>query len=214
MIATDSMNPAPNASRCSMTASSRTARRVTASAPSTLPAAATSAYSRALDTGEQVLLGVAGGVFEHFLEQTRQRLTDVRARTHASGDEIISLHRQILQAERRIRGPDRGDALPEDVSRPHQQIVCVFTRLREPFADARCVAWIGVIPAPFPNGPPALDVPVRALEPDQQRRWILCDVRRHEHRIPRQLVHATGVAQLGKPDARRADVPPQGDKFR
>src|SRR6267143_215141 len=213
-IATDSMKPAPNATRSSMTCSSRTARRVTASAPSTLPAAATSAYNSALDTGQEIALGVARRIFEHFFEQARQCCSHVRPGPDAGGDQVIAFHSQILQAERRIRGPDRGDALPEGVSRPHQQIVSVFTRLREPFADARCVAWIGVIPAPFADGPPALDVPVRALEPDQQRRWILGNVRRHEHRISRQMVHATRVAQLGKPDARCADVPPQGDKFR
>jgi len=49
-MATDSMNPAPNATSSSITRSSRTARRVTASAPSTLPAAATRAYNNALDT--------------------------------------------------------------------------------------------------------------------------------------------------------------------
>ena len=68
MIATDNMNPAPNARKCSITLSCSAARRVTASAPSTLPAAATRAYTRALDTGQQVLLGVARRIFEDFLE--------------------------------------------------------------------------------------------------------------------------------------------------
>src|SRR5712691_8604905 len=72
------MNPAPNATKCSMSLSSLVARRVTASAPSTLPSAATSAYTSALDTGEEILLGVLGRVVEHLAEQALQHLPHLR----------------------------------------------------------------------------------------------------------------------------------------
>src|SRR2546430_15240671 len=68
-MATASMNPAPNATKCSMTARPRAARRVTASAPSRLPSAATSAHTRALDMGEQVLLRIAARVLEYPAKQ-------------------------------------------------------------------------------------------------------------------------------------------------
>src|SRR6266508_2500906 len=108
-MATDSMNPAPNATSSSMTRSSRTARRVTASAPSTLPAAATRAYNNALDTREQVFLGIAGRVLEHFFQQPCERLAHIGTGPHAGGDEIVALHREVLQAERRVSGANCGD---------------------------------------------------------------------------------------------------------
>src|SRR5436189_1338699 len=87
-MATDSMKPAPNATSKSMTRSSRTARRVTASAPITLPAAAISAYSSALDTGEEIFPGVARGIFEDFVQQASQYLADVRTGPDTRGDQI------------------------------------------------------------------------------------------------------------------------------
>src|SRR5258705_8786212 len=107
-MATDSMTPAPNATSSSMTRSSRTARRVTASAPSTLPAAATRAYNNALDTREQVFPGIASGVVEHFFQQPCERLAHIGTGPDAGGDEIVAFHREVLQAERRGCGPDCG----------------------------------------------------------------------------------------------------------
>src|SRR5262245_6268599 len=105
------MNPAPNATSSSMTRSSRTARRVTASPPRTFPAAATSAYSRALNTREEVVLRVAVGVFQHFLEQPRQRFPDVGPGPDTGRNEIVAAHREILERERRVLGADPGDDL-------------------------------------------------------------------------------------------------------
>src|SRR5213082_695849 len=93
--ATASMNPAPNATKCSMSASSRAARRVTASAPATFPSAATRAYNRALDTGEQLL----------------PRLPHLRAGPHARRDEIVAADREVLQGQRVLGGADRRDDL-------------------------------------------------------------------------------------------------------
>src|SRR5438093_1563261 len=49
VIATASMNPAPKATKCSITLRPRAARWITAAAPSRLPPAAISPYHRALD---------------------------------------------------------------------------------------------------------------------------------------------------------------------
>src|SRR6185503_10440570 len=134
-IATASMKPAPNATSSSMTRSSRTARRVTARAPSTLPAAATSAYSRALDTRQEVRFGVAGRVLQHFLEQPPERLADVRSRAHARSDQVIAAHREVLHREGGILRADRSDGLGErraGSSEQSQQIVRILARVRQP----------------------------------------------------------------------------------
>src|SRR5881398_1330569 len=102
------MNPAPNATKCSMTARPRAARRVTASAPTTLPSAATSAYTRALDTGQEVLFGVALRILEHQGEQPLQHLAHIGPGTHAGGDQVVPVHREVLQRQGILRGADRG----------------------------------------------------------------------------------------------------------
>src|SRR5438093_1010299 len=76
-------------------------------------AAATRAYSRALDTGEQVLLRVAGGILEHFLEQARQRCSHFGTGSHSGGDEVVATDGEILQVERRVLGADRSDGFQE-----------------------------------------------------------------------------------------------------
>src|SRR5437016_8103574 len=101
--ATASMKPAPNATKCSISASSRAARRVTASAPTTLPSAATKAYQKALDTGEEVVAGVTGRILEHFREQPLERLPHLRPGAHPGGQEIVPLHRQVLHRQRIFR---------------------------------------------------------------------------------------------------------------
>src|SRR5206468_391228 len=101
--ATASMKPAPNATKCSISASSRAARRVTASAPTTLPSAATKAYQKALDTGEEVVAGVTGRILEHFREQPLERLPHLRPGAHPGGQEIVPLHRQVLHRQRILR---------------------------------------------------------------------------------------------------------------
>src|SRR5437660_4935082 len=103
------MKPAPNATKCSMTARPRAARRVTASAPITLPRAATSAYTRALDTGQEVLLGVALRVLEHLGEQALQHFAHVGPGPHPGGDQVVPVHRQILQRQGIFGGADGLD---------------------------------------------------------------------------------------------------------
>src|ERR1051325_8334815 len=111
--ATASMNPAPNATKCSISASSRAARRVTARAPATLPNAATRAYSRALDTSEQLLPRVARRVVQHVGEQPRERLAHLRPGPHAGGDEIVPGDGEVLEGQRILGGADRLDHLRE-----------------------------------------------------------------------------------------------------
>src|SRR2546421_62017 len=106
-IATASMNPAPNATKCSITWRPSAARRVTASAPTTLPSAATRAYITALDTGEQVLLRVAGGILEHLGEQALQRLAHAGAGSHAGGEEVVARNGEVLQRQG-VLGRRRG----------------------------------------------------------------------------------------------------------
>src|SRR3989442_10036128 len=106
------MNPAPKATKCSITLSPRAAWRITAAAPSRLPPAAISAYHRALDTARalllpalhQVLAGVARRVFEHPAEQPLQRLAHVRAGPHARGDQGVAPHPEVGERERVRRG--------------------------------------------------------------------------------------------------------------
>src|SRR5213594_2111747 len=99
------MKPAPNATKCSISTSSRTARRVTASAPTTLPSAAIRAYNRALDTGQQVLLRVAARVLEHLDQQALQGVPHVRPGAHAGGDQIVPVDREVLKRQRVLRRP-------------------------------------------------------------------------------------------------------------
>src|ERR1700704_1662702 len=100
------MNPAPNATKCSIRASSRAARRVTASAPTTLPSAATRAYPRALDTGEEIVARVAGRILEHFREQPLEGLPYFRPGPLARGQEVVAFHREVFHGQRILRGPN------------------------------------------------------------------------------------------------------------
>src|SRR4029077_1087953 len=137
--ATASMNPAPNATKCSISASSRAARRVTAKPPATFPRAATRAYSRALDTSEQLLPGVARRVFEDVAEQPRQGLAHLRAGPHARSDEIIARDREVLEGQGIFRGADgRHDAGKRDGGRgKRQQIGGILPHLLEPLPHGR-----------------------------------------------------------------------------
>src|SRR6266849_5447642 len=105
--ATASMKPAPKATKCSISASSRAARRVTASAPTTLPSAATRAYPKALDTGQEIVARVAARILEHFREQPLEGLSHLGPGPHACGQEVVALHREILDRQRVLRGADR-----------------------------------------------------------------------------------------------------------
>src|SRR2546421_11337455 len=116
-MAIESMNPAPKATSSSMTRSSRTARRVTASAPRTLPAAATRAYNSALDTGQEIRSRVTRRIVENFLQQAAQHLAHIRTRPHAGRDEVIAFDREILERERRVLGADGGDGVQEPGAR-------------------------------------------------------------------------------------------------
>src|SRR6266576_5835938 len=104
--ATASMNPAPNATKCSISASSRAARRVTASAPTTLPSAAIRAYPRELDTGEEIVARVAGRILEHFREQPLERLPHLRPGAHAGGQKIVAFHREVRYGQRVLCRPN------------------------------------------------------------------------------------------------------------
>src|SRR5689334_9413628 len=181
--ATASMNPAPNATKCSISTSSRAARRVTASAPATLPSAATRAYSSALDTGEQLLPGVARRVVEHVRQQPRQRLAHLGAGSHAHRDEIVARDGEVLEGQGVLGGPDRGDHLHETRngmrdagcgmrSEQRQQIVGVRARFGEPATDFGQMLGVRILVAPLADGPPALDLLAGALAPREQRSRI------------------------------------------
>src|SRR5260370_26898211 len=103
------MNPAPNATKCSMSRRPRTACRTTASPPSTLPSAARSAYHSALDTGQEKLFGVAGRVLQHVRQQALQRLANARPRPHASGEQIGTIHREVSERQGILGGADGLD---------------------------------------------------------------------------------------------------------
>src|SRR6185503_8495694 len=172
-IATESMNPAPNATSSSMTRSSRTARRVTASAPSTLPAAAMSAYSSALDTGEEILLRVAARIREHFVEQARERFAHVRARPDPRRDQVIALHRQVLERQRRIVRSHGGHRFANRLGGADQEIIDVLAHIRHPATHLRGVFRLGIAVPPFADGATTLDITGGAFEPRQQRCGIL-----------------------------------------
>src|SRR6267378_5807879 len=217
-IATESMNPAPNATKCSMSLSSLVARRVTARAPSTLPSAATSAYTRALDTGQEILLGVLGRVVEHLAQQAFEHLAHVGAGTHAGGDQIVTLHGEVLERQRRIGGANGRDRFHDARGRQLQQIVDVLPHLRQPVPHHRGVFRVGITVPPLPDRAAALDILVGALESRQERCRIGGEERGDQDGIPGegQLVELLFPlfpvpADLGQPDTRRADVHPQGE---
>src|SRR5712664_4690846 len=140
------MNPAPKATKCSITLRPRAAWLITAAAPSRLPPAAISAYHRALDTTRLVLLHalqqmlprVARRVFEHLGEQLLQHLSHLRPRSHAGGNQVVALHSEVGERERILRGADCSDDLGKwgvgsgtrGVQR--QQVVDVLLGLRHP----------------------------------------------------------------------------------
>src|SRR5258706_10139928 len=98
------MKPAPNATKCSIRTSSRAARRVTASAPTTLPSAAMRAYPSALDTGEEVIARVTARIPEHPREQPFEGLPHFGSRPHAPPPEALAPQREAPYDE---RGPSR-----------------------------------------------------------------------------------------------------------
>src|SRR5438552_18593981 len=100
------MKPAPNATKCSISASSPAARRVTASAPTTLPSAATRAYPKALDTGEELVARVAGRLREHFRQQPLEGLPHARPGAHARGQEIVAVHREVRHGPEILPSPN------------------------------------------------------------------------------------------------------------
>src|SRR3989454_86352 len=220
--ATASMNPAPKATKCSITWRPSAARRVTASAPTTLPSAATSAYSTALDTGEQVRLGVAGRILEHLGEQALERLPHVGAGSHARREEVVAGDGEVLQGQGVLplshgthgfgeKGEGSGTR-----RRQREQIIGVLTHLRQPLADRRKMLRVWILVTPHANRPASVDVLVRALEAREQRRGIGCQVRRDEDGVARKLVDRADrtpplslLPDLREPDPRRAHVDPQ-----
>src|SRR2546427_424275 len=217
-----SMNPAPKATKCSITWRPSAARRVTASAPTTLPSAATSAYSTALDTGEQVRLGVAGRILEHLGEQALQRLAYVGAGSHARGEEVVARDGEVLQRQGVLPLSHGAHGFGEKGEgsgtrrRQREQIIGVLTHLRQPLADRRKVLRVRILVTPHANRPASLDVLVRALEAREQRRGIGCQARRDEDGVARKLVDRADrtpplslLPDLREPDPRSPDLHPQ-----
>src|SRR5882762_11964208 len=173
------MKPAPNATKCSIRASSRAARRVTASAPTTLPSAAMRAYPRALDTGEEVVARVTGRILEYFRQQPLEGLSHFGPGPHARGQEVVAFHRQILYGQGVLRRPnglhdlrergkrkgDTGDVEPREQC---QQVVRVLTHLREPLPNLNHVSRIGILFPPRSDRACPFDFPVGALKPRQE----------------------------------------------
>src|ERR1051326_5328739 len=224
--ATARMNPAPTARKRWTGPSARAARRVTASAPATLPTAATRAYSSALDTSEQLLPRVARRVVEHVSEQPRERLAHLRPGPHARGDEIVPGDGEVLEGQGILGGADRLDHLRERGAgsgtrrEQDQQVVGVLARLGEPFAHRGQMLRVRVVVPPPPDRAPALDVLVRALEARQERGRIRRQERRDEHWIAGELVEFTGgpaprspLPDFRQPDPRRPDIDPQGEQL-
>src|SRR6266700_6838385 len=153
--ATASMKPAPNATKCSISASSRAARRVTASAPTTLPSAATRAYPRALDTGEKIGARVAGRILEHLREQPLERRPHVGPGPHARGQEVVAFHREGFHGQGVFRCPNGLHDLRErgaGSGEQDQQIVGIFAHLRQPAPHVGNVLRIRILVAPLADG--------------------------------------------------------------
>src|SRR3989449_4166842 len=133
--ATASMKPAPNATKCSIRASSRAARRVTASAPTTLPSAAMRAYPRALDTREEIVARVAGRILEHFREQPLEGRSHLGPGPHARGQEVVAFYREVLYGQGILGSPNgrhnlrAGRAGSGTRREQGQQVVGILTHL-------------------------------------------------------------------------------------
>src|SRR5881628_2331970 len=123
------MKPAPNATKCSIRTSSRAARRVTASAPTTLPSAAMRAYPSALDTGEQVIARVAGRILEHFREQPLEGLPHFRPGPDARRQEVVALQHEVLYGEGRLDDLREGGAGSGTCRKQDEQVVGILTHL-------------------------------------------------------------------------------------
>src|SRR2546427_751727 len=129
----------------------------------------TSAYNRALDTGEQVRLRVAGGILEHLGEQALQRLAHVGAGSHAGGEEVVARDGEVLQRQGVLGGADRSDDLGKtrhgmrDAGcgmrwKQRKQIVRVLAHLGEPLPDLWEVFRVCVFVAPLADGAAPFDV--------------------------------------------------------
>src|SRR3989442_182659 len=153
------MKPAPKATKCSMTVRPRAARRVTASAPTRFPSTATSAYTRALDTGQQVRFRVALRVVQHVGEQALQHLAHVGAGPDPCRDQVVTVPREILGGGRIPRRTDRAHDLGEEGggrSTPggkNEQVVRLFASLRQPAPPLGGLLGGGFLAPPVPNRP-------------------------------------------------------------
>src|SRR3989442_1530239 len=124
---------------------------------------ATSAYSTALDTGEQVRLRVAGGILEHLGEQALERVAHVWARSHAGGEEVVARDGEVLQRQGVLplsHGAhgfwEKGEGRSTH-RRQSEQIVGVLAHLRQPLSDRRKMLRIWILIAPYANRTPPLD---------------------------------------------------------
>src|SRR5919109_982829 len=156
--ATASMKPAPNATKCSISTSSRAARRVTARAPATLPNAATRAYTSALDTSEQLVSRVTRRVFQHVRQQPRQRLAHFRAGPHTGRDEVVAADGEVLQRQGVPGRPNSLHNLGEwgggggtHRGKP-EKVVGVFAELRHPASHGGEMLGIRLFVPPLPDG--------------------------------------------------------------
>src|SRR2546427_11896627 len=95
-MASASMNPAPNATECSMTVSPRANRCETASAPKTFPSAASTAYANALDMRQEIVFQVARRVLEALGEKALEPRSDVGTMPHDGREQAVAGHGKIL----------------------------------------------------------------------------------------------------------------------
>src|SRR5437660_1596012 len=170
-MATASMNPAPNATKCSISRRLPGERRTTAMPPSRLPSAATRAKTsgETLDTGQEVVPRVARRILEHLVQQPCERRADVRPRSHPGGEEIVAVDGQLRQRQRILRGAHRVDDGRKRGARSghaeqEQEIAGRVADLREPAAYGRQVRRIRVPVAPLADRAGPLDLLERALE--------------------------------------------------
>src|SRR2546427_154595 len=179
-MASASMNPAPNATECSMTVSPRANRCETASAPKTFPSAASTAYANALDMRQEIVLPVARRVLEHLGEEPLERRSDVGTRPHAGREQVVARHGKILQGQGVLGGADRFDnsEKPGNGKRETgqvqgreqgEQIVSVLTQLGKPSPRTRPAdGWAR--PATFASAPSSVRAWIRTSKRALKRR--------------------------------------------
>src|SRR6185437_3324343 len=109
---------------------------------------------------QQLVARVAGGVFQHFVEQAGQGLTDVGSGADARGEQVITFDGEVRQGDRiprvtngaddvRKAGSGKREAGSVEPLQKGQEVIRIRASLREPFAYRRQVPWIGVLVPPI-----------------------------------------------------------------